>query len=193
LPPEFDLVVVAASAGGLTALGAVLGNLPVDFPLPIAVVQHMDPNRLSILAELLARRTPLQVRQGQQDDRLQQGVVYVAPPGQHMTIDQQRNIELDHSERVHFLRPSADRLFESAAQMCTRVVAIILTGTGTDGTSGAAAIKAAGGFVIAQDEASSAFFGMPQAAIAAGVVDLVLPLASIGPTLVDLVVRREGQ
>jgi two-component system chemotaxis response regulator CheB len=186
------VVVVAASAGGLTAIAAVLGKLPVDFPLPIAVVQHMDPNRLSILAELLARRTPLQVRQGQQDDCLQPGVVYIAPPGRHMTIDPRRQIELSHSEPVHFLRPSADPLFESAAQMCMRVVAIILTGTGSDGSAGAAAVKAAGGFVIAQDEASSAFFGMPQAAIAAGVVDLILPLTSIGPMLVDLV-RREVQ
>ena len=189
-PPNFDLVVAAASAGGLAALATMLGRLPADFRLPIAIVQHVDPNRPSVLARLLGRRTALQVKQGEQYEALTPGVVYIAPPGQHMTITAAHRIELSRTARIHFLRPSADRLFESAAEACGKVMAVILTGTGTDGAFGAAAVRAAGGLVIAQDEASSDFFGMPQAAIEAGVVDLVLPLEAIGPALVDIL-RKE--
>jgi two-component system chemotaxis response regulator CheB len=191
-PPPFDLVVVAASAGGLAALAGVLSALPGNFPVPIAVVQHVDPNRTSLLAPLLGRRTPLLVKQGEEHDRLSPGVVYTAPPGQHMIITAARAIGLDNADPVHFLRPCADRLFQSAAASCGRVLAVILSGTGTDGSLGAAAVKAAGGFVIAQDEASSAFFGMPQAAIEAGVVDRVLALDAIGPAIVEIL-RSDGR
>jgi two-component system chemotaxis response regulator CheB len=176
-------VVVAASAGGLVALAGVFSTLPRDFPLPIAVVQHLDPDRPSLLASLLARRTALHVKQAEQHDRLRPGVVYVAPPDYHMIIGATRTIGLSQTERVHFLRPCADRLFQSAAEHCRRVLAVILSGTGTDGSAGAGAVRAAGGVVLVQDEASSAFFGMPHAAIDAGVVDRVLPLGAIGPTI----------
>ena len=96
-PPRFDLVVIAASAGGLAALVGVLAALPRDFPLPIAVVQHVDPNRPSLLAGLLGRRTTLRVKQAERHDPLSPGVVYVAPPGHHMIITATRTIELSHA------------------------------------------------------------------------------------------------
>ena len=96
------------------------------------------------------------------------------------------HIVLEHGAPVHFARPSADRLFESAAEACGPVIAVVLTGSGSDGACGATAIRAAGGVVIAQDEASSAFFGMPHAAIERGAVDYVLPLDEIAPALVRL-------
>jgi len=183
----FQLVVVAASAGGLAAIGAVLERLPREFPLPIAVVQHVDPHHHSLIAEILARRTPLHVKQASGDDVLTGGVVYVAAPNSHMIVGANRTIQLSDTERVHFVRPSADRLFASAARECGPVIAVVLSGTGLDGADSLAAIKLAGGMVIAQDQASSAFFGMPQAAIHTGLVDLVLPLEDIGPALIDLV------
>lgn len=185
--PAFQLVVAAASAGGLTALGRMLGDLPSDFPLPIAIVQHLDPNHHSVIAEILARRTALRVKQAAQDDVLTGGVVYIAPPGIHLVIDPGRTISLSHSAPVHFVRPAADRLFETAATVCGPIIGIILSGTGIDGAAGVAAIKASGGIVIAQDEESAAFFGMPQAAIDTGAVDYVLPLGEIGRALQDLV------
>lgn len=184
--PGFALVVVAASAGGLTALAELLNTLSAGFPLPVAVVQHLDPNHHSRLAEILARHTQLRVKEARPGDKLSPGVVYIAPPGQHMLIGTGFKVRLNAGAKVHFLRPSADRLFESAASVCGPVIGVVLTGTGSDGAAGIAAIKAAGGAVIAQDEESSAFFGMPQAAIETGLVDFVLPLSRIGSTLVEL-------
>ena len=182
----FRLVVIAASAGGLSALSRVLAALPSNFPLPLAIVQHLDPNHVSRLADILGRRTTLAVKEAEADDLLTSGVVYIAPPGWHMIIVPGGAIALTQTVPVHFVRPSADELFESAARSFGPAIAVILTGTGTDGATGAAAVKARGGTVIAQDEATAAFFGMPHAAIATGVVDFVLPLDDIPQRLINL-------
>jgi two-component system chemotaxis response regulator CheB len=184
--PAFRVVVVAASAGGLTALSTVLGRLPASFPLPLAVVQHIDPNHVSRLAEILGRRTALRMRQADDGDLLVPGTAFIAPPGHHLVIAGGGMLHLTDTAPVHFSRPSADRLFESAARAFGPAIGVILTGTGIDGATGSAAIKAGGGIVIVQDEATSAFFGMPQAAIDAGGVDYVLPLDEIAATVIRL-------
>jgi two-component system chemotaxis response regulator CheB len=182
-----QLVVLAASAGGIEALTTVLASLPRGFPVPIALVQHVDPNHENLVPEILARRTPLIVKRASAADNLLPGTVYVAPRNHHMLIEDGGLIRLTETAPVHHLRPSADHLFESAALACGgAVVAVVLSGTGRDGAKGAVAVKRVGGTVIAQDRASSAFFGMPQAAIAAGVVDYVLPLEAIAGKLIDL-------
>ena len=188
-PPAFQLVAIAASAGGLSALTTVLAHLPRAFPLPVAIVQHVDPTHVSLVADILGRRTTLAVKSAEQDDVLRAGVVYVAPPGSHMEIDADdgcRRIQLAHTEPVHFVRPSADRLFESAALSCGPIIGVVLTGSGSDGALGVRAIKNAGGLVIVQNQESSEFFGMPQAAIESGAVDLVLPLRDIADALLEL-------
>jgi two-component system chemotaxis response regulator CheB len=188
-PPAFQLVAIAASAGGLSALTTVLAHLPRTFPLPVAIVQHVDPRHESLVADILARRTPLTVKRAEQDDLLTAGIVYVAPPGSHMEIDANggcRRIQLAHTQPVHFVRPSADRLFESAALSCGPIIGVVLTGSGSDGALGARAIKNAGGLVIVQNQESSEFFGMPQAAIESGAVDLVLPLGDIAGALLEV-------
>lgn len=184
--PAYRAVLVAASAGGLTALATLLSRLPAAFPLPLAIVQHIDPKRQSRLAEILARRSQMRVREAVDGDLLEAGVALVAPPAHHLTIAGGGMVRLTDTAPVHFSRPSADRLFESAARGFSPVIGVILTGTGTDGAIGAAAIKAAGGVVIVQDEATSAFFGMPNAAIHAGAVDYILPLDEISVTLMHL-------
>jgi two-component system chemotaxis response regulator CheB len=184
--PRFHMVVMAASAGGLSALGVVLAALPADFPVPIAVVQHLDPDRHSLLADILGRRTPLVVKEAAADDVFTKGVVYVAPPGHHLLVAAGRVAALTLTARVHYVRPSADRLFESAATCCGPAIAVVLTGTGTDGAAGVTAIKAAGGVTIVQNLATSAFAGMPQAAMDTGAVDFVLPLDDIAPRLIEL-------
>jgi two-component system, chemotaxis family, protein-glutamate methylesterase/glutaminase len=182
----YRIVVVAASAGGLTALTAVLGRLPATFGLPVAVVQHIDPHHVSRLADILGRRARLRVKEADDGDLLEAGAVYIAPPAHHLVVAGGGTLKLTDTAPVHFSRPSADRLFESAARAFGPAIGVILTGTGTDGATGAAAIKAGGGVMIVQDEATSAFFGMPHAAIDAGAVDYILPLGEIAPTLVRL-------
>jgi two-component system chemotaxis response regulator CheB len=182
-PLLYSLVVVAASAGGLAALSALLADLPGGFPLPVVVVQHLDPHHHSVLAEILNRRTALHVKEAVDGERLTTGIVYTAPADRHVRVGPGPSIELNRGERLHFLRPAADHLFTSAAQVCGPVIAVVLTGTGTDGAAGIISVKAAGGTVIAQDEQSSEFFGMPLAAIETGHVDRVLPLDRIGAAL----------
>jgi two-component system chemotaxis response regulator CheB len=187
-PPWFDVVGLAASAGGLNAHTTVLASLPSDFPAAIVVVQHLDPNHRSLMAEILGRQTKLRVQQANDGDRIAPGGVWVAPPAHHLLVNADGTLSLTRTGRVHFVRPSADLLFESmATSYRERAIAVVLTGTGVDGEMGVRAIKQGGGIVIAQDQESSAFYGMPGSAIKSGCVDYVLPLDQIAGTLLELV------
>lgn len=183
-----SIVVVASSAGGLNALMTMLGDLPEGFVAPVALVQHLDPKHRSLLPEILGRVTKLHVKAAEDGDLLAGGWVFVAPPDRHLVVGADGRLSLSRSEPVHFLRPSADVLFESAAlAFGDRVVGVVLTGTGADASLGTQAIHERGGTVIAQDKESSEYFGMPGAAIGTGGVDHVLPLKSIATALVQLV------
>lgn len=185
---SFDIVALAASAGGLKALTDVLAALPSDFPAALAVVQHLDPRHRSLMAEILGKRTRLQVREAHEGDVLRPGLAFIAPPNRHLLINPDRTVSLSQSELVHFVRPSADLLFESAAASFRgRAIAVVLTGSGSDGAMGVRAIKKMGGTVIVQDQNTAEFHGMPDAAQKTGVVDFVLPLEEIAPALEKLV------
>lgn len=188
----YDVVALASSAGGLTALSQVLSNLPADFPAAVVIVQHLDPRHRSLMADILSRRTALTVKQAEEGDRLAAGMVYIAPPDRHLLVNSDMTISLSQSELVHFVRPSADLLFESvAASFKERAIAVVLTGTGSDGNMGVRAIKKMGGTVLAEDQKTAEFSGMPGAAIQTGDVDFILPLEEIAPALVTLVMRGE--
>jgi two-component system, chemotaxis family, protein-glutamate methylesterase/glutaminase len=190
---NFDVVAFASSAGGLNALMATLTGLPGDFPAAVVVVQHLDPHHPSVLAALLDRKTALSTKQAEPDDTLQPGLVLIAPPDHHLLVNADGTVSLTQTELVHYLRPSADLLFESvAAGFKSRAIGVVLSGTGADGSMGVRAIKTTGGTLIAQDEASSEFFGMPGAAARTGLIDHVLPLVEITPMLVKLVTKDEG-
>jgi two-component system, chemotaxis family, protein-glutamate methylesterase/glutaminase len=103
----FDVVALAASAGGLTALTNVLSALPAEFPAAIAIVQHLDPRHRSLMADILSRHTALEVKQAEEGDCLASGVVYIAPPNRHLLVNGDGTLSLTQSELVHFLRPSA--------------------------------------------------------------------------------------
>jgi two-component system chemotaxis response regulator CheB len=188
-----DVVVMAASAGGLKALSQVLNHLPGDFPAAILIVQHVDPNHRSLMAEILGRRTKLEVKQAEEGDTLGAGKVFIAPPNRHLLLTGDRTLALSESLPVNFLRPAADLLFESAASVCkAHAVAVVLSGTGRDGASGVSAIKRMGGVVIAQSVNSSEFSGMPGSAIQTGDVDRVLPLEEIADALVAITSRKQS-
>lgn len=187
----FDVVALASSAGGIAALSEILGSLPGEFPAAIVVVQHLDPRHRSLMADILRRRTALRVVQAAEGDHIRAGTVYIAPPDRHLLVNANGTLSLSHSELVHFVRPSADLLFESvAASYRTRAIAVVLTGTGSDGSMGIGAIKKMGGTVVAQDQASAEFSGMPGAAIRSGNADFVLPLDEIASALVTLVMKE---
>jgi len=161
-------------------------GLPADLDAAVLVVIHLTPQVRSYLPAILGRWTQLHVEQAEDGMSLDPGVVRVAPPDAHLLLDETETLRLDHSQLVHHVRPSADVLLLSLAQNhhgpCT---AIVLSGTGIDGAAGAAAVKRAGGRVLAQDEATSQYFGMPGAAILAGGVDEVLPLDAIAPAVLQ--------
>ena len=184
---SFEIVAIASSAGGLNALSRVLSVLPQDFPAAIVIVQHLDPRHRSLIAHIMSRRTMLPVREAKDGDKVSKGTVLIAPPDKHMLVNHNATISLTQTELVHFVRPSADLMFESvAASYKEKAIAVVLTGSGSDGAMGVKAINKMGGTVIAQDEVTCEFFGMPGAAIATGVVDFVLPLDEITPAIITL-------
>jgi two-component system, chemotaxis family, protein-glutamate methylesterase/glutaminase len=184
----YGIVAIAASAGGIAALSRVLGGLPPDFPVPVVVVQHLDPRHKTIIAEVLGRRAQLPVKLAEEGERSKPGTIYIAPPNRHLLVEAEGVLTLSSSELVHFLRPSADLLFESVAGTYgRRAIACVLTGTGSDGAMGASAVRTRGGTVIAEDPALAEFKGMPEAVVAAGAVDFVLPLDEIATVICGLV------
>jgi two-component system, chemotaxis family, protein-glutamate methylesterase/glutaminase len=185
---RFDIVAIAASAGGLAAISHVLSALPANFSAAIVIVQHLDPRYISQMAVILGRRTAMMVKQAEQGEPVREGIVYVAPPDNHLLIETDGTVCLSHTDPIRFLRPSADLLFKSVADSYKeRALAIVLTGTGSDGSLGVTAIKESGGTVIVEDSTTAEFSGMPEAAYRTGHVDFVLPLSEIGPKLIELV------
>lgn len=172
------VVGIAASTGGPAALEALLAGLPADFAVPVLVVQHMTPGFIGGLAEWLDASVPPPVRMAPDRARLSAGV-WLAPDGTHLVLDRglRTRLEPERGEAAHV--PSGNVLLSSLARSAgSRSVAVVLTGMGSDGAEGLAAVRAAGGLAIAQDEDTSAIYGMPRAAAAAG-VDLELPPVSI--------------
>jgi two-component system chemotaxis response regulator CheB len=162
----------------------VLSALPRDLPAALVIVQHVDPHHRSLMPEILSRRTELRVAEARTGDRIAVGHAYFAPSNHHLLVEPDLTLALTETKLVHFLRPSADLLFESVAATCgERTIAVVLSGTGEDGALGASAIKKMGGKVIVQDPESAEFPGMPAAALRTGAVDKVLALDDIAPAL----------
>jgi two-component system chemotaxis response regulator CheB len=184
----FDVVAMAASAGGLAALSGILAALPTDFPAAIVIVQHRAVQEPFQLPEVLGLRTVLRVEPAREGIKLRPATAFIALPDWHLLVNVDGTLGLSHSEKVKFVRPSADRLFESlAASFGERAIGVVLTGTGSDGSGGVLVIKRMGGVVIVQDAATAEAPGMPLSAIATGAADWILPLDEIAPALVKLV------
>lgn len=191
---RIDVVAIGSSTGGPNALTALLPQLAADFPVPIVIVQHMPPLFTRLLAERLNALAPLNVQEGKEGQKLQRGQIWIAPGDNHMTVAR-RGAEIvlgiNHDAQENSCRPAVDVLFRSAARTYgANVLAVVLTGMGSDGTRGSAAIREAGGEVIAQDEASSVVWGMPGSVVTASLADGVYALSSIAPELVRRVSLR---
>ena len=184
---RIEAVVIGASLGGPRALAAVLAGLPADFSAPIAIVQHISPGFTEGLARWLRTETRLEVVEATDGAALEKGRVLIAPGGVHLRLEPKR-VRLEEAPPISGFCPSVTVLFQSAAQAFgSRACGVILTGMGRDGAEGMQALRQAGATTLAQDEATSAVFGMPRAAIELGVVDQVLALERIPSALVELV------
>ena len=183
------VVAVCASTGGPAALRTVLSRLPGDYPLPVLVVQHMTPGFTKSFADWLDECVSAPVRLAVDGGRLVPGI-WIAPDGSHLLLDGTMRMRLDRTAPANPHRPSADTLLNSVASSArSGATSVVLTGMGRDGGEGTAAVAAAGGFAIAQDEATSAIYGMSRAAKEAG-ADLVLPVDQIGDVLAALAEGR---
>jgi len=191
---DAKVVVIGASTGGPPALQAILKKLPIDFPLPVAVVQHISVGFITGLARWLDSNIPMRTRVAINGSPLASGTVYLAPDDRHMTIDQYRRIRCEKSTKIDGHRPSATRLFDSVARnFGSSAIGVLLTGMGGDGARGLKMIRDAGGYTIAQDRDTSIVFGMPKVAIDLGAVDAVLPLDDIAVRLVEKIKVAESQ
>ncbi|RJF63770.1 protein-glutamate methylesterase/protein-glutamine glutaminase [Rhodopseudomonas palustris] len=190
-PTAPRVLLIGSSTGGPQALMSLVADIgPVIDRYPVLITQHMPPTFTTILAEHLMRASRHPAHEGVDGEAIKPGRIYLAPGGRHMRIAKQGNspvIALDDGPPVNFCKPAVDPLFSSAIEFWQGgVLAVLLTGMGSDGMRGGKEIVAAGGSVIAQDEASSVVWGMPGAAANAGICAAVLPLNQIGPKLVRL-------
>jgi two-component system chemotaxis response regulator CheB len=175
-----EAVVIAASTGGPTALQAVMSGLPAGFPAAVLVVQHIPRGFTRSLADRLDARSAIPVREARDGDVVGPSMVLVAPAGIHARLARRGGVvqvALDEEPRDALHRPSADVLMASAAEVYgPRALGVVLTGMGSDGTEGLRAIRDAGGRTLAESEETCVIYGMPKAAIDAGVVGRVVPL-----------------
>jgi two-component system chemotaxis response regulator CheB len=181
-------MVIASSTGGPGILAKILRGLPVDFPAPILIVQHIMAGFAAGLATWLNQLAPLEVRLAQHADEPKVGQVLIAPDNHHMLINNQGLISLNQEPPQNGLRPSANYLFNSAAQVYgATTIGVILTGMGNDGAEGLLALRETGAHTIAQDETSCVVFGMPAVAIELGAAEQILPADKIATALMALV------
>ena len=186
----YEMIVIGCSMGGMRALQVILETLPKEFPVPIAITQHRYKTSNEALPSYFRRHSELNVVDAIDKQWVEPGTVYLAPADYHLLVDRtgsKGELSLSVDAAVAYSRPSIDVLFESAADAYGQsLIGVVLTGANADGARGAVRIKQRGGFVIAQDPSTAESPAMPEAAIATGRVDRILPLDRIGPFLVEL-------
>lgn len=176
-----DIICIGSSTGGTVALTNIIPNIDPNIGLPIVVVQHMPKLYTKSFADRLDSLSKLKVVEATDGEKLLPNTVYIAPGGYQMKV-QSGKVVIDDSDPVNNHKPSVDVLFHSVKKnYADKVMAVMLTGMGSDGSDGIASIKDAGGFTVAQDEKSSVVFGMPGSAIKTGKIDRIIPLEKIAP------------
>ncbi|MFC1925872.1 chemotaxis response regulator protein-glutamate methylesterase [Chloroflexota bacterium] len=184
-PPAKEVVIIGSSTGGPKALCEVIPDLPADMTAAVLVVQHMPPGFTKSLANRLNSISQITVKEAESGDIIRQGQALLAPGGYHMVAEKGMSIGLNQNQHVCGVRPSVDVTMESASRVFrASSLGVVLTGMGSDGTTGTSFIKAAGGQVIAEDESTCTVWGMPKSVIEAGNADRVLPLHLIASEIV---------
>lgn len=186
-----DVIAIGLSTGGPNALAALLPKLSAQFPVPIVIVQHMPPIFTRLLAERLANQSALPVAEGTAGEILRPGQVRIAPGGSHMIVERQGTqvrLQLHQGEPENSCRPAVDVLFRSVAEVYRdNVLAVIMTGMGQDGLRGCEVIRKNGGYILAQDEASSVVWGMPGIVVKAGLADGQIALPQLAREILSCV------
>lgn len=196
LAPEQYFILIGSSTGGTEALKELLMKMPAKIP-PILIVQHIPPVFSRAFAERLNQILPFKVKEASHGDRIEPGVVYIAPGGQHMKIKKMADIykiQITEDPPVNRFRPSVDYLFASGQELVDKkIISIILTGMGDDGAREMLNLKRKGSITIAQDERSCVVYGMPKAAKERGAVDFELPLDKIAEKIVTIIAKKQFQ
>lgn len=178
---------IGTSAGGLFALSYLVEQLPAEYPYPVIIVQHRMNDQQELLEELLQVKCKLPVKQADEKETIEKGIVYLAPPGYHLLIESDRTFSLSVDKPVSYSRPSVDVLFETAALVYREgLIGIILTGANKDGAAGITAVGKYGGLTVAQHPDEAQFPSMPAAAIATGSVRRICTLKEIGNFLLKI-------
>jgi two-component system, chemotaxis family, protein-glutamate methylesterase/glutaminase len=181
-----DVFAIGASSGGVEALSDLVAGLPEDLPASLFVVIHLPSESKSVLPQILSRSGPLRAAHAKDNEAIQRGRIYVAPPDQHLLLRQDR-IQLVRGPRENNHRPAIDPLFRAAARTYrNRAVGIVLSGARDDGAAGLIAIKKVGGIAIVQDPDEAIFPDMPRSALKAVTPDFCLPIKEIAKTIVTL-------
>ncbi|MFM9872906.1 MAG: chemotaxis response regulator protein-glutamate methylesterase [Fimbriimonadaceae bacterium] len=188
------VILIASSTGGPSTLRTLWEALPVGFPAPIVIVQHMPPGFTASLAKRLDSTGTVPCREAVNGDPLIPGQGYIAPAGQHIVLDPQLHLRMTDEEKVHGVKPAADFLFESGAKyLGSRAVGVVLTGMGRDGAAGAVALRKAGATVIGEAESSCVIYGMPKAAKEAGGISMECELNEMAAAIVANLTGRAAR
>lgn len=189
-PPELKkIVIIAASTGGPKAILDVMRDIPANLPAAFLIIQHMPVGFTLSFAERLSWQSTMKAKEAEEGDVVTAGKVFVAPAGYHMVIEsekEQLKIKLNQDPLVNFVRPAADITMSSAVDAFNKsIIGVVLTGMGRDGLEGAKKIKQKGGYIIIQDDKTSAVWGMPRMVFEAGLADKVLPISAIANAIVE--------
>ncbi len=192
---EDHIITIASSTGGTRALDSLLSNLPSNFPVPIVIVQHMPPDFTEYLASTLDTKLKVPVREAKDHDKIDPNNIYIIPSGYHGMVriwNEEKSIVLKKKPKLHGVRPSADYLFQSAAEIYgDRVIGVVLTGMGKDGATGAEIVKDNEGFLALQNEQSSVVYGMPKSAKNKTTPDFEGSPSEIGKKLVEMFMEEK--
>jgi two-component system chemotaxis response regulator CheB len=191
-----DLVAIGASTGGPNALAEIFAALPAEFPVPIVVVQHMPPMFTQMLAERLTKNSKIPTVEAKSGMQIKSGNAWIAPGDYHLVVVRDGSLirtKVHQEPAENACRPAVDPLLRSVASVCSRnSLSVILTGMGQDGLRGCEAVRAVGGQVLVQDEASSVVWGMPGFVARAGLADKILPLSLIAGEIARRVRHGRG-